>query len=120
MSEGQTQRQGLPALRPVELLVLSELARRQQHGYGIVRAVESATEGRVSLVPGNLYRVLNRLIERGFIAECEDPSVDGDVDGRRRYYQITERGRIEAGREVERVEVLAEHARRRMGESRST
>jgi DNA-binding PadR family transcriptional regulator len=106
----ETTRQ-LPVLRPVELLVLTELARQVQHGYGIVQAIERHTEGSVSLVPGNLYRVLHRLIDRGLIAESEGPPGTHSEDPRRRYYRITELGREEAAREIERVESLASLAR---------
>lgn len=101
----------LPALRPVELLVLTELSRQDQHGYGIVQAVERHTGGSVSLVPGNLYRVLHRLIDRGLIAETERPPNADSDDQRRRYYRITQPGREETAREIERVESLVSLAR---------
>ncbi len=99
----------LPALRPVELLVLAELARQEQHGYGIVQAIEQQTEGAVALVPGNLYRVLHRLIDRGLIEEADAASESEDQ--RRRYYRITDLGREEAMQELERVQALAGLAR---------
>jgi DNA-binding PadR family transcriptional regulator len=101
----------LPLLKPVELLVLTELERQDQHGYGIVQAVEQHTGGSVSLVPGNLYRVLHRLIDRGLIAETDRPPTTQSNDQRRRYYRITDLGREEAAREIERVEALATMAR---------
>ncbi|HVS65521.1 MAG TPA: helix-turn-helix transcriptional regulator [Thermoanaerobaculia bacterium] len=104
-------RRELPKLKPVELLVLAELDRQDQHGYGIVQAIERHTEGAVSLVPGNLYRVLHRLIDRGLIAEVDRPAAEPSEDQRRRYYRITETGREEVAREIQRVESLASLAR---------
>lgn len=101
----------LPQLKPVELLVLTELERQNQHGYGIVQAVERHTDGSVTLVPGNLYRVLHRLIDRGLIAETERPETAQSDDQRRRYYAITELGSQELAREIQRVEALASLAR---------
>jgi DNA-binding PadR family transcriptional regulator len=101
----------LPRLKPVELLVLTELERQDQHGYGIVQAVEKRTDGTVSLVPGNLYRVLHRLIDRGLIAETGRPEGTESDDQRRKYYGITELGSEELAREIQRVESLASLAR---------
>ena len=46
---------------PVDFLVLLTLADRELHGYGIVAEISDRTEGRMRLVPGNLYAVLQRL-----------------------------------------------------------
>lgn len=97
----------LPELKPVELLILVELLGRDHHGYGLVTAVEHSTNGAVRLVPGNLYRVLQRLIDRGLIEESsERPPADHD-DERRRYYRIRAAGRRAAQASVESLEALA-------------
>ena len=80
-------------MRPVEFLVLAVLAERDQHGYGIVRQIERRTGGRVRIAPGNLYRVLDRMLHRGLLAEA-DRRADEDLGTeRRRYYAITPPGR---------------------------
>ena len=114
----QPGKRSLPALRPVELLVLVELAQQDQHGYGIVQAVEEHSVGAVSLRPGNLYRVLHRLIDRGLIEESSKRPAASSDDERRRYYRITQAGRREAALELERVEAFAELARGRLGSTR--
>jgi DNA-binding PadR family transcriptional regulator len=38
------------------------------HGYGIVKAVEDMSDGRVSLRAGTLYGALERLESQGYVA----------------------------------------------------
>ena len=52
-------------LRPVEFLVLLALAEQDQHGYGLTQAIAERTDGAVRLEPGNLYKVLKRLVADG-------------------------------------------------------
>jgi len=70
-------------LRSGEFLVLASLQRAPLHGYGISQAVRDRTSGRVRLRPGNLYRVLDRLLERGLI-ELADRKPARDRDDQRR------------------------------------
>ncbi len=80
----------LHPMRPVEFLILTVLQSQDQHGYGLVKAIEARTDGSVQLKAGNLYRVLDRLVLRGLVEHAE--TVD-DGDERRRYYRITPTGR---------------------------
>jgi DNA-binding PadR family transcriptional regulator len=91
----------LAPLRPGEFLVLASLQRAPLHGYGISQAVRERTYGRVRLRPGNLYRVLDRLLERGLV-ELSDrrPARDRD-DERRQYYRLTPQGRRALAQEAE-------------------
>src|SRR5262249_7124921 len=54
-------------LKPVELIILIALSEAEQHGYGLTQAIESRTDGAVHLEPGNLYKVLKRLVSDGLI-----------------------------------------------------
>jgi len=64
----------------------------ERHGYALMEAVEAATDGKVILAPGTLYRAINRLLEDGLLVE-EAPRPAPDLeDERRRYYRITARG----------------------------
>lgn len=88
-------------LRPVEFLVLAALLETPRHGYAMVRDISRQTDGRVSLRPGDLYRVLSRLENRGLLEICDRrpaPEVD---DRRRTYYGLTEKGREAAREEAE-------------------
>lgn len=88
-------------LRPGEFLVLASLQRAPLHGYGISQAVRERTYGRVRLRPGNLYRVLDRLLERGLVELVgRRPARDRD-DERRQYYRLTPQGRRALAQEAE-------------------
>ena len=80
-------------LRRIEFLVLVVLNNDESHGYGIVQQIEERTHGRVQVAPGNLYRVLDRMLERGLLVEAERRAADTASDERRRYYSITNAGR---------------------------
>jgi DNA-binding PadR family transcriptional regulator len=74
-----------PPLKPAELFVPAPL-----HGYGLTQEVASRSQGRIQIRPGNLYRVLDRLLDRGLIEVHERASAG---DERRTYYRITPLGR---------------------------
>jgi DNA-binding PadR family transcriptional regulator len=65
------------------LLILSSLADRPRHGYGMMTDIESMTG--VRLGPGTLYGALARLEKSGLIKAL--PAQD-----RRRPYQLTAKG----------------------------
>jgi DNA-binding PadR family transcriptional regulator len=105
-------RQLLP-LRPVDFLLLLALVEEEQHGYGLAHAIAQATEGLVQLEPGNLYRVIKRLVDDGLIAEsAKRPAPELD-DERRRYYKLTAAGAKVAALEAQRLRnVLASKSAR--------
>ena len=78
-------------LNRIEFLVLAVLADGPRHGYGIVQEIKRRTAGEVSIRPGSLYRVLDRLVRMRLISPTDDgPSKN---DERRTDYEITEQGR---------------------------
>lgn len=93
-------------LKPVDLHLLIALADGDQHGYGLVQAIEQATGGLVRLDPGNLYRVIKRLLDTALVADAprRAPSTPGEE--RRRYYRITPLGRRVLVAELRRLESL--------------
>ena len=84
-------------LTTLDLVTLAALADRERYGYELVQRIEELTDGRVAVRPGNLYRVLHRLSERGFVQETV---VGDDADARRRYFRATARGRRVAAEEL--------------------
>ena len=80
-------------LRPVEFFVLSGLTDRDRHGYGLVEAIEQRTLGKVRLRPGDLYRVLHRLQDRGLLEVAGRRPAEELEDQRRTYYCLTTEGR---------------------------
>ena len=86
-----------PPLKPAELFVLAALHAAPLHGYGLVQEVATRSQGRIRIRPGNLYRVLDRLLERGLIDVHERASAG---DERRTYDRITSLGRRTAQAEA--------------------
>ena len=79
------------ALKRIEFLILAVVQTGPLHGYGIVQEISRRTDGGVEVRPGSLYRVLDRLMHRGFLelADSPDPS-----DDRRTDYRITRAGEV--------------------------
>src|SRR5215207_3167234 len=71
-------------LKPVGLELLLALAGEDRHGYGLVQRISEHTNGLIVLDPGNLYRVIKRLLGDGLIDE--NPARAAEGDERRRYY----------------------------------
>jgi PadR family transcriptional regulator PadR len=92
------------------LFILLALASQPLHGYGIIRDVETRSDGEMVLQTGALYRMLRRLLRDEVIEACDAPD-DERVDPRRRYYRLTRRGRIVLDAEVERMSRVVRAAR---------
>lgn len=94
-------------LRPLEFAILLALAEEDLHGYGIAKRVADRELGGVTLAPGNLYGVLDRLIADGSIERRP-----AGRDPRRRDYGITAFGRRLAAREADRLSEVVRTAER--------
>jgi DNA-binding PadR family transcriptional regulator len=75
-------------LKPVDLQLLLALSESELHGYGLVQAIADRTDGLVPLEPGNLYRVIKRLLVDGLVAESDRKPAPDLGDERRRYYRL--------------------------------
>jgi DNA-binding PadR family transcriptional regulator len=93
-------------LKPVDLQLLLALAEQDLHGYGLVQAIAEGTGGLVQLDPGNLYRVIKRLLAGGLVAESERRAASDASEERRRYYRITALGERVLAEEVRRLQAL--------------
>jgi DNA-binding PadR family transcriptional regulator len=93
------------ALPAASLHVALALLDGELHGYALMRRVEELSDGAVRMGPGTLYGTLNRLVETGLIEETTDRQPRSDNE-RRRYYQLTERGRLTAVDELSRLQRL--------------
>jgi DNA-binding PadR family transcriptional regulator len=69
---------------------------RECCGVDVMDRVARMTEGRVTIGPGTLYSLLESFQTEGFIQETR-------VEGRKRSYQITQRGRLRLEEEVRRL-----------------
>jgi DNA-binding PadR family transcriptional regulator len=70
-------------------LILTALAQRPLHGYGIVKEVVSLSGGRMKLGAGTLYGALDRLCDEALIARDREEIERGRL---RRFYKLTEGG----------------------------
>ena len=78
--------------------VLLSLLRQERCGTEIVQFVDDTTAGRVPLGPGTLYTILAKFAEEGLIRETA-------VEGRKRTYAITDRGRALFRQELSRLKL---------------
>ncbi len=93
-------------LKPLDLQLLLSLADQERHGYGLVQDIAERTDGLVALEPGNLYRVIKRLLADGLVAETDRRIVPELDDERRRYYRITPLGGRVLATEIARLRAL--------------
>jgi DNA-binding PadR family transcriptional regulator len=98
-------------MRPIEFLVLAALNERDRHGYALVKEIEARTGGRTRVKPGNLYRVLDRLVSRGLVGRADESPAPELADARRRYYRITETGRTTLRTEAQLLGAIADEVR---------
>ena len=100
-------------LTPAVLHILLALSTKERHGYGIMKQVESDSQGKVNMGPGTLYGSLGRMMEAGLICES-DKKVDPAMDHERRiYYKITGLGRKALEAELERYRKLVAIAKQK-------
>lgn len=96
-------------LRPQELAILMVLGRGALHAWGIAEASEEASTVRLEI--GSLYRMLNRMLSDGWIAEDDSDEATRGGAGIRRTYRITDHGRSVAAAETRRLAAVVEAAR---------
>lgn len=54
-------------LRPADFLLLAVLQDEPLHGYGLSQAMAKRSDGRITVRPGDMYRVLHRLVEQELV-----------------------------------------------------
>lgn len=77
-------------------LLLSILSDGETYGYRIIKQMKILSNGKLEWSFGMLYPVLHRLEKEGFIASKWKKSDKGRL---RKYYRVTEAGRLELERE---------------------
>jgi PadR family transcriptional regulator, regulatory protein PadR len=78
---------------PIVLAILSE---GDSYGYAILQRVKELSAGQMEWTDGMLYPVLHRLERLGYVESRWEASESGR---RRKYYQITARGRAQLAEE---------------------
>ena len=84
-----------PLTEPMFYILMSFL-KREMCGIEITAFVEQKTRGRVRLGPGTLYTILGKFLEEKYIVETQ-------VEGRKRTYRLTEKGRTAYAEELQRL-----------------
>ena len=91
-----------PLTEPMFYVLMSFL-KRDMCGTEITEFVERRTGGRVRLGPGTLYTLLGKFQDEKLIEETE-------VDGRKRTYHLTAKGRSVYQEELERLRQCVQDA----------
>ena len=79
-------------------------------GIDIAEEIERCTAGRLRIGPATLYTILGKFEKEKYIKEIS-------VEGRKRTYQITDKGRAAYGEELDRLRRCIEDAQRAKGGS---
>ena len=74
-----------------DMIILAQLVEQDSYGYRINHRIRQATNNRYELKEATLYTAFRRLEEQGSITSYWG---DEDSGARRRYYSITEKGRL--------------------------
>lgn len=98
-------------LTPRVFHILLALVDEEQHGYRIMKEVETRSEGKVRIGPGTLYEAIQRLVKNGLIEESSERRDAEMDDQRRRYYRLTDLGRRVLQAESDRLAALVGFAR---------
>ena len=98
-------KQALESLTESMFYLLMALTQGERCGTEITAFAAEITAGRVKIGPATLYTLLGKFQEEGLIQETE-------VDGRKRTYRITERGRALYRQELSRLKLCVEDGER--------
>jgi DNA-binding PadR family transcriptional regulator len=106
-------------MSPLEYHVLLALAAGPLHGYAVKQRVEAESDGRLTPLPGSLYRIIARLMTSGLIAETDPKGPLPPHPGlSRRYYVLTAAGRRALAAEAGRLKGAAALAEKRLRTAR--
>lgn len=82
----------------LQLLLLALLAEQPSHGYELIKALDTRSNGFYSPSPGMVYPALTYLEEVGFVTV--------QLDGNRKRYELNDAGRAHLASQRERVDML--------------
>ena len=99
------------SLTPAQFQILLSLADSPKHGYAIMQEINAIPGNGVNLGPGTLYGNLKKMMQAELIAESFDHVDEEEVDARRRYYRLTQRGTEVLADEALRLSRLVDMAR---------
>jgi DNA-binding PadR family transcriptional regulator len=102
-------------LKDLVFRILIALSDGERHGWSLVQALDEGSGG-TRLLPGHLYRTLDRMLADGLIEERARPDDHETPSGKRgaapsRFFQMTPLGRDVARAETSRLEGLVARSR---------
>lgn len=106
MSKSKAFLNNQPLTPPIFYILLS-LATKERHGYDIMKQVGIDSQGKVRLGAGTLYGAIKRMLEDKLIIEVDS------THARRKYYQLTEKGRSMFSNELQRYNEAIELAKQK-------
>ena len=93
-------------LAPHLFQILLSLMDRDLHGYALLGDIAQRTDGEMLLGTSTLYAALQRLVREGYLKETDPPAEDEAQGPPRKFFGITEAGRVLAREEGRRIERL--------------
>jgi DNA-binding PadR family transcriptional regulator len=103
MLAGMTTGDRVPVpLTPAVFHILFALADGDKHGYEIAKQVAEDSQGRVAMGTGTLYGSIKRMLADSLVEETGSRPAPELDDERRRYYRLTDQGRVALDAEVQR------------------
>ncbi|HUF46359.1 MAG TPA: helix-turn-helix transcriptional regulator [Vicinamibacterales bacterium] len=102
-------------LKDLVFRILVALADGERHGWSLVQSLDEPSGG-TRLLPGHLYRTLDRMLDDGLIDERDQAARPRKPAGTRgaapsRFFRLTTLGRDVARAETRRLETLVQKAR---------
>ncbi|GMU21598.1 MAG: hypothetical protein AMXMBFR13_16900 [Phycisphaerae bacterium] len=88
----------------LDTLLLETISRGPMYGYQICKTVNAETDGYFHLREGSLYPALHKLETEGLLKAFWEQA---DTGRRRKYYQITERGKTTLARKRQEWQAFA-------------
>ena len=101
-------------LKDLVFRILVALADGERHGWALVQSLQAS--GGSTVLPGHLYRTLDRMLDDGLIRERRQPSAPLPPRASRgveptRFFQLTDLGKSVARAETQRLAVLVAKSR---------
>lgn len=102
-------------LKDLVFRILVALAEDERHGWALVQGLDATSRG-PSILPGHLYRTLDRMLTDGLIEERKQPSSPppprmSPGAAPTRFFRLTALGRSVARAETRRLEALVSKSR---------
>jgi len=98
-------------LKATVFQILLSLLDGERHGYVLMQEIADRTGGKLRILPGAMYRFLQRMLEDGLIRESYQRGANVPPHEQRRSYAITKFGRRVAEAEATRLNQLVEYSK---------